>query len=340
MKSFVQYVLCVIVLIAITYFFVPAFYGVNYPKPLGPEFDPAIRKVYEQKIDQTQPDIVLIGDSTAATNVDPVLLSAELNQKVDDISEVGAASTLWYLIIKNNIVTAKHKPAYLIILFRDSMLTTPDYRVQGSYFQQIDEFANNDDKLLIQLAFVNKMNWLEKLADQYLPPYGSRLKFRATIDGAMRKTAPRWLLQCEPACVDVALSKIFSADNFVSKIMSDAVNSANQYLYAPQNLDFEYQVDRSFLPEIIRLCKENNIRLILVRSKTFTFSAQSPAPRALDDYVNQFASYAARNDVPFIDLSDDPRLTRDLFLDPVHTNLTGRALFTHLLSELLAQYIR
>ncbi len=339
MRAFVQYVLCVAVMIGASYAFVPWLYGVDYPKPPGPSLDPRIRTIYQQQIDKTRPDIVLIGDSIASTNIDPALLSTGLNKKVDDISLVGAASTLWYLVIKSNVVTAKYKPAYLIVLFRDTMLTTPDYRVQGSYFQQIDEFANADDKLLIQLAFVNKMNWLDKLADQYLPPYGSRLKFRATIDGALRGVGPRLLISCDNNCVEDSLAAVFRSDNFLSKVMGDAINSADQYLYTSQNLDFSHQIGQSFLPEIVRLCRENNIQLVLVRSKTLSFTPQSPAPAGLDEYITQLASYAKQNNVIYLDYSNDKRVTPDFYLDPVHFNNAGRTKFTGLLIESLTPFI-
>jgi len=339
MRAFVQYVLCTAVVIGASYAFVPWLYGVNYPKPPGPAFEPSIRTIYQQQINKSKPKIVLIGDSLASVNVDPVLLSSDLGRSVYDISLPGMASTLWYLIIKHNIVTAKYKPSYLIVLFRDSMLTTPDYRVQGSYFQQIDEFANADDKLLIQLAFVNKMNWLDKLADQYIPLYGSRLKFRATIDGTLRGWGPRFLLGCNNQCVDDSLAAVFRSDNFLSKVMGDAINSADTYLYTSQNLDFSHQVGQSFLPEIVRLCKENNIQLILVRSKTLSFTPQSPAPAGLDEYITQLTSYAKQNHVIYLDFSTDQRITPDLYLDPVHFNDAGREKFTRLLSESLTRLI-
>ena len=339
MRAFVQYILCVVILIGATYAFVPWFYGVNYPKPPGPAFDPSIRTIFQQGIDKSKPQIVLIGDSLASVNIDPVILSNNLGKSVYDVSLPGSASTLWYLITKNNIATAKYKPEYLIVLFRDTMLTTPDYRVQGSYFQQIDEFANSNDKLLIQLAFVNKMNWLDKLADQYIPPYGSRLKFRATMDGQLRGLGPRLLLSCDNNCVDDSLSTVFRSDNFLSKVMGDAINSADKYLYTDQNLDFSHQIGQSFLPEIVRLCKENNIQLILIRSKTLAFTPQSPAPAGLAGYITQLASYAKQNNVIYLDYSNDQRITPDFYFDPVHFNDAVREKFTGFLSESLAPFM-
>jgi len=339
MRAFFQYIACFIILIAASYWFVPWYYGMAYPKPAGPIFHPAFRTIYEQGVDKAQPDIVVLGDSLASTNIDSNLLSTTLEKKIYDISISGSPSALWYLVIKNNILLSRHKPAYLIIIFRDTMLTTPDYRVQGSYFEQISEFANNDDQLLIQLAFVNKMSWAEKLADQYLPPYGSSLSFRASIDGTLRNIAPRLLMKCKSNCVNGALNNVFQKNGFLSKVLDDEINAANDYLYTPQNLDFQNQVNQSFLPEIIRMCKENNIQLILIRSKTRDFLPQSPYAASLNTYISQLSAYAMQNNVIFLDFTQDNRVTSDFYMDPIHFNKNGQEKFTVILANELSPYI-
>ena len=339
MRAFLQYLVCFIMMIAASYMFVPRYYGVVYPKPAGPIFHPAFRTIYQQDIDKRRPDIVLLGDSLAASNVDPNLLSNMLDKTVYDISISGSPSALWYLVIKNNILLAKHKPAYLIIVFRDTMLTTPDYRVQGSYFDQINEFANSNDQLLIQLAFVNKMNWLEKLADQYLPPYGSSMNFRASIDATLRDVAPRLFMHCNSSCVGGALANVFQENRFLSKVMGDAIDSAGDYLYTPENLNFQNQVNQSFLPEIVSMCKENNIQLVLVRSKTRDFTHELPNAGPLSIYMSQLAAYSKQNNIILLDFMSDSRITPDFYTDSLHFNRAGKEKFTTFLVSALAPYI-
>ena len=82
------------------------------------------------------------------------------------------------------------------------------------------------------------------------------------------------------------MNKVFGNQNFDPDQFNRAINLAENFLYTDENLDFEHQIDRSFLPEIIRLCKENNIKLILVRTKTLRFSREVPEPPALNEYID------------------------------------------------------
>ena len=104
-------------------------------------------------------------------------------------------------------------------------------------------------------------------------------------------------------------------------------------MYTDDNLDFEKQIDQSFLPEIIRLCKENNIKLILLRTKTLRFSREVPEPPALNEYIDGLRSYAHHNGIPLIDFSHSDRLPPSLFTDINHLNSDGKKVFTEMLVE-------
>jgi lysophospholipase L1-like esterase len=104
-------------------------------------------------------------------------------------------------------------------------------------------------------------------------------------------------------------------------------------------LDFELQLPRSFLPEIVRLCKENGIQLILVRMKTLNFPVVETEPRALSEYISDLRAYLDQNDVVLLDFSHDVRLTSAHFLDAVHMNAEGRAVFTPMLADALRPYL-
>ena len=137
-------------------------YDLSYPIRLGPELDNAVRQNHTKAIAERQPKIVMIGDSTLTKGVDSLRLSEKLDTPLYSIDMPGSASTLWYLIIKNNIMTAPILPKYLLIFFRDTVLTMPGYRVQGEYFEQIDEYSSPKDELLVERAFVGMMNPMER----------------------------------------------------------------------------------------------------------------------------------------------------------------------------------
>ena len=66
------------------------------------------------------------------------------------------------------------------------MLTTPEFRTTGTYQVLLDELAEPDDQLLIDLAYVSQMNWLEKKLDSYFPPYAHRQLVRTSLERAIK----------------------------------------------------------------------------------------------------------------------------------------------------------
>jgi hypothetical protein len=129
------------------------------------------------------------------------------------------------------------------------------------------------------------------------------------------------------------MNKVFGNQNFDPDQFNRAINLAEGFLYTHESLDFETQINRSLLPEIIRLCKENDIKLILVRTKTIRFSREIPEPAALTEYVTDLNSYLKQNDVPLIDFSRSDRLSPNLFVDINHLNSNGKRVFTEMLVE-------
>jgi hypothetical protein len=265
--------------------------------------------------------------------VDKILMAERSDKKVSVISEDGAGSALLYLLLKNNIANADSKPETMIILFRDTVLTSTAFRVQGNFLAIMDEFAGADDDLVLQLAIRDRMNPLDKVAEAYFPPYWARSNLQTILVSRVLYLPTRILFGCNLECSDGAMDRVFGNQNFDPDQFNRAINLAENFLYTDENLDFENQINRSFLPEIIRLCKENKIKLILVRTKTLRFSREVPEPVALAKYVYDLNIYAQRNDVPLIDFAHSDRLPPSLFTDINHLNSEGKKVFTEMLVE-------
>ena len=320
---------------------IPRYYGISYPKGPGPIFDPDIKLADAFYIGKNRPRIVLLGNSLLMRGVDRGTLQRSLGVPVYHIGVQGSASALWYTVIKNNIVVVPgDKPDLLIIIFRDTTMTMPDYRVQGSYFEQLDEYTAPGDELLIQRAFVNRMNLLDKLAENYLPVYGSRFQVRNSLENRIRSSVVRPLFKCDLPCTDQAMYVVFSDDNMAEHYMEDTLASAETYLYSDYAYDFKARVNESFLPEMIRLCQENDIQLVLVRMKTLKYAYGDSEPPGLIQYTRDLSDYLQQNDVVFFDFNRDARLTGEHFYDLVHLNKSGKQVFTELLAEALAPLLQ
>lgn len=327
MRFFLKFSLLFVMIIIASSVVFPIRYDLDFPRDPGPVLDNTVRVNHLKYIDENHPQLVMIGDSTLGDDVDPDVLAKQSEKSVYRISIPGSASALWYLVLKSNIIPAVHKPEYVLIFFRDTILTAPGYRVHGSYFDLMDEYADHNEPLVMQNSFVNLMNPLEIAAEKYFPLYVFRSDIRSGIDTGIRYLTPS-VLGCDRDCTDGALAEMFQAAGLEPGALVDAVGAAESYLYTPDQLDFEGQVNNSYLPEMIRMTKENNIKLILVRIKVQT---HPPDPR-VDQYIVSLKDYLHKNDVIFLDYGNDPRITPDFFSDSLHFLPAGRDAFTPMLA--------
>lgn len=339
MKEFRQYLIALLLMVLVLSFYLPVRYETPFPHAITPKFDTHVRKVYLEEISARQSEIVLLGDSMLAPAVDSKVLGERLGMNPYMISLPGSASTLWYLIAKNNIVDARPTPKYLVVFFRDSLMTVPGYRVTGRYFEQIDEFARPQDGELIKRAYIDQMNPLEKFAEAYLPIYGLRWRIREGFDTRMRYTLPG-SIGCDKPCMDNAMEVVFGALNIDLVFLSEAQAAADSYLYSRKVLDFESQVGNSFLPDLINLCQYNGIQLVLVRMRILRFVRPGSEPPALDAYGEQLRAYLETHGVIYLDYSDYAALGEAQFADELHMNDSGKVIFTEQLGNDLAPLLK
>jgi len=335
MKAFLRYVFLLFITLFALSLYIPKRYTVSYPKSLGPDFDKKIRMTYIKNLEEDHAEIVLLGDSTLGDAVDADLLEQGLEKETLSISLPGTAATLWYLITKNNIIVSEHKPDYLVLFVRDSMLTVPHYRTTGTYFDLIDEFANNKDTVLLNKAYINRMSVGEQLAEKYFPVFGSRWRIRETIDFYIRYPLPEITIGCDKDCMIASMQEVFNEADINDKHLNEALFVADSILYKREFLDFEGTVEESFLPEIIRLCEENDIQLIIVRLETVRFPTEGVEPPDLQKYFLLLEEYLEENDVIYLNLSRNPSLRAEHFVDDLHMNDKGKAVFTPILIEAL-----
>ena len=132
--------------------------------------------------------------------------------------------------------------------------------------------------------------------------------------------------------VDSSLDDVFSDDFRPREIvqLNDMITMAGTYLHEEERLDFSAQLPRSFLPEIVRICQENNIQLTLVYTKTIYAEQSEESARMLESYRNDLFQYAAENNINIIDYANDERVLESFFEDSVHMNSEGKHAFTEI----------
>ena len=337
---FHKYLVILITAVAVSWAAIPAWFDISFPRRPGPEFDTQVRKYYTNLINQEKPDLVIMGDSTMRYGVDPNLLAERTGKKVLSIDVPGSASAYWYLVVKNNIVLARHHPQAVIIVFRETMLTAPGYRVQSGYLVRMDEYAAPQEPILLERAYLNQMGIVEKWAEGYVPLYGARGGIRKEIETQIRYALPSRLFDCDQPCLEEHVADVFTTQNLEPGQLRDAVASAERYLYTPTQTDFAGQVDRSFLPEIIRLTREQGIQLVVIRMKSETKGKGNSDPAGIRQYMSDLETYLEENGVIFLDYGRDPRFTHEYFKDAIHLNSKGELLFTQVIADGLNEALK
>jgi hypothetical protein len=338
---FSRYLWFLFLFVVVSSFILPQRYGIPYPQNLGPQFTPNVRREPIDAISANKPDIVLVGDSVLYLGVDPDALSNQLGMKTYSIGVPGSGSAVWFLLLKNVILDSSRHPKVVVILFRDTMLTVPDYRTTGRYFGLVDDYAGRNEPLVEQLAYINQMSPLEKLAEQYLPLYAARWEIRERLDSRIRYTVPSVLLNCPIDCVDGATNSVFGRERVDVVALNQAIEDAGSLLYSPEAMDFNRQINRSFLPAMIQLAQENGIKLIFVRTRTLIYPKYAVEPLALRNYIISLGQYlSGQKNVYFLDFAYDVRIKDLYFFDSLHFNAEGNRAFTKILADELKPLLK
>jgi hypothetical protein len=335
MKKFLRYILMLMFTLLAVSILIVQQGKVPFPAGPGPRFDEDVSHVVLDTLTARRPDMVLLGDSIIELNLDPAALEQELGQTIYPLNFNASSSTLWYLAVKHNIAAAPYKPAYLVIIFRDSILTNPAYRAHAAHPEVMDTFASPQDELVVQRAYVDRMNSLEKIGSSYFPLYNNRTAIRGQMDFYIRYPAARALLDCGKRCMDIALDNVLSGDQWDPDLLNSHISAVEDELYTRRALDFHGQLNDSFLPDILRLCRESSIRLIFVHAKTLRYYKNSYEPALLEQYLRDLENYLNENSVSYLDLSPDARIRTEDFSDTIHIFPSGVERYTQALADAL-----
>ena len=125
--------------------------------------------------------------------------------------------------------------------------------MNGGYVKEIDEYATSQEDTLLELAYLNFLNPLEKAALTWLPVYSSREQLTGTVDFYARNLLPGIFGKCRRECLERAHAIVYQVDNMQKDLHADVLVNEQDILYTRQAMDFNASVGSSFLPEIIRL---------------------------------------------------------------------------------------
>lgn len=295
--------------------------SVETPRPREP-FDQAAADA----VRQVQPEFVVIGDSMAGIRIDPLHLSRLTHRRVVGLYQQGSPVAYWYLAFKNlaveNDLTSLRGA---IFFFRDDQLTTQVQVAPGS----LDRVAKDREPALDRLL----------AADRLGPFSGVHRAARSIYQYDRTRLWLEPLLTRAPAVsasqIEQINTQVFALDRLRKFDAADLAEARDEAL------QFSANIDRSLLPEIVRLARQSGVHLAFIRvQRRPTAEGPPPQSKALQDYTRSLAAYLTANGAYYFDDWGDVDEPLSLYADGDHLTGEGRVRYTENFAARHAPYFR
>ncbi len=290
--------------------FIPTFEPPRGREPFDEETARALR--------HAQPEFVVIGDSMAGGRINTGALSRAVESSVAGLFHPGSPVAYWYLSFKNFVVTNDLRNVRgVVFFFRDDQLTT---QVEVSSLQ-LDRVARESepevDRILAAYR-LGRFSEVHRAVRAIYEPDRTRVWLEPRL-----KRLPASFANEPAALVDTVNAEVFALDKLRRFAASDLPQADASVL------DFDQQVGRSFLPEILRLAAAANIRVAFVRVQRRP-TAEGPPPQsaALTAYLEQLQRYLEARGALYYDDRGDPDEPLSLYADGDHLTPQGREVYT------------
>jgi hypothetical protein len=295
--------------------------SVETPRPREP-FD----RDAAQAVREVQPQFVVIGDSMAGIRIDPRQLSRLTGARVIGLYQQGSPVAYWYLAFKNLVVNnALTSVRGAIFFFRDDQLTTQVQVAPGSLDRVALDREPELDRLLAaeRLGVFSGVHRAARAAYQF---DRTRVWLEPFVNNAPARS---------PELVRIINTDVFALDKLRKFEAADLAAASDAAL------DFPARVDRSLLPEIIRLAAQANIRPAFIRVQRRP-TAEGPPPQsaALKKYAGDLRAYLIAHGAYYHDDWGDPDEPLSLYADGDHLTGEGRVRYTQRFAERHAQFFQ
>lgn len=277
------------------------------------------------RLQAMQPEWVLIGDSMVGSRIDASHLSGLLEYRaVAPIYYAATGSAFWYLALKNWIVASQTRPKLVIFFFRDENLTDPMFRVSGMYRATMDRVAREREPVLNDVLAMHTQ--------------GTWYRIHAALDRVYQYDATRaW---AEPLLVNAPVSLLArpkSRRTLLDRIDTEVFGLQALRQMAPADMaqadqsayDFQRNVSRSILPEMLKVGRRSGLKLAFVRVQRRP-EGHRPPPQspALQRYMRDLRVYLEEHGALFADDWGDPDQPLSIYSDGDHVSSEFRARYT------------
>ncbi len=287
-----------------------------------------------EQLRRDPPEIVVLGNSMAGYGFDDQLFENLAQQKTRLLWRKGVGSAWFYLALKN-LVLAESKPRMVIIVFRDNKLTRPDANVWGGFKNDLDALVGQDTALVDQLSYFNHKNAEYYLAN-YLPIYAERNLWSDKIKFAVEQQVSEGILGIDSSELISSLNRLFTFNGIKYRELGNLGYYQSTRL-EPEELRFDHNLQDSYLPHLLELCRRHGIDLVTVRIQRLVDIEGLRDTAELDRYIDDLADYARQQDFALIDSTGKDWLERSHYYTNDHLNAAGKQRFTEVIYREIAQ---
>ena len=286
------------------------------------------------KLANSAAEVVVVGNSMAGYGFDETLFSQISGESTINVWRKGTASAWFYLAIKNLVLT-ENKPRNLVIIFRDNILTRPNLRTWGRFKYDIDALVDRDASLLDELAYLNHKNSQYYLSN-YLPLFKDRSLWADMVKFSIEGFVSQHLLGIEVGQLISSLNQLFTFNGILYREAGNQSYYSSTHLQ-PENLRFAENLESSFLPHIVALCKQHQVELTIIRIQRLVDEEKMRATGLLENYIGGLGEYAENEGFRFIDFTGKDWLQRKHYTSNDHLNTAGKQQFTREIYRQLKQ---
>ncbi len=293
-------------------------------------------QVIERKLAETEPDVIILGNSLSNTDILPAVLAARLGihkSKVQRFSVPNSIGAHWYAILKNRVYANGHTPSIIIILsdMQSALAVAP--RSEASQ-QNLRVQLNKREKVIHRK--IGEPNYiLERVRE-------NRTKVRDRMLKSARNTmvdllVNRSITPTPPKKTEAALDRVFDASKTDMRLHGDVIptfgtTDSLSIAFDPESLPIPRE---SFLPEITRLVAQHDGHVVYLRPPMSPLLPANVGDLVLPETEDKVIKLVDRMDGTYLDMRG-LRMDDGHFHNIDHMNPEGARRFTEVTAVAMA----
>lgn len=287
----------------------------------------------ESKLRETQPDIVILGNSLSNTDINPGLLARRLgipSRKVQRFSIPNSLGPHWYAILKNRVYENGYAPRAVLILSDMQSLLATDPRSEAAYLNLTVQLG--DDEPVIDEKLGRSAYWWDRIRENK-----GRLRDKTLKD--LRNLAVNlfWLQEVsteERHRTNQALELVFSDANTDMSLHNNVIPIFNTkqkelYAYDPSELPTPKE---SFIPDITSMVSDNDGKVLYLRPPMSPLLPAYAGDQVLPGVEEKVARMVEKQGGYYLDMRG-LKMNAGHYINLDHMNNEGARRFTEALAQ-------